>query len=161
MVVVREGNGDEDAVLEAAAATRGIVVGRSHSSGLREVGVAVRRARQAAASPRAASGVVSDYSALAGVGLMDLVDPEAAAGFSESVLAPVVAAPAADDLLASLDAWLSHHGQWDAAAQSLGVHRHTLRHRIRRIEQMLDRPLDDPAVRMELWFALRQRSPDG
>jgi purine catabolism regulator len=158
IVVVRQVNGDEEAVRDAVLASRRVVVGRAVCAGLGEVGDAVRRARQALASPRARRGEVIDYTALAGVGLMDLVDPDAAAGFSESVLAPVAAAPAAADLLASLDAWLSHHGQWDAAAQTLGVHRHTLRHRIRRIEQMLDRSLDDPAVRMELWFALRQRS---
>ena len=33
-------------------------------------------------------------------------------------------------------------------------HRHTVRHRIRRAEAVLGRPLDDPAVRADLWFAL-------
>ena len=59
------------------------------------------------------------------------------------------------DLVASLRAWLSRHGQWDAAAADLGVHRHTLRYRMRRVEEILGRSLDDPDVRMELWLALK------
>lgn len=59
------------------------------------------------------------------------------------------------DLVASLQAWLSRHGQWDAAAADLGVHRHTLRYRMRRVEEILGRSLDDPDVRMELWLALK------
>ena len=63
------------------------------------------------------------------------------------------------DLVASLRAWLSRHGQWDAAAADLGVHRHTLRYRMRRVEEILGRSLDDPDVRMELWLALKATSP--
>jgi purine catabolism regulator len=50
---------------------------------------------------------------------------------------------------------LSRHGQWDAAAADLGVHRHTLRYRMRRVEEILGRSLDDADVRMELWLALK------
>jgi hypothetical protein len=35
------------------------------------------------------------------------------------------------------------------------VHRHTLRHRIRRTAELLGRDLDAAAVRAELWIALR------
>ncbi|MDP3891989.1 helix-turn-helix domain-containing protein, partial [Nocardioides sp.] len=51
--------------------------------------------------------------------------------------------------------WLENNGQWDPAAAQLGVHRHTLRHRIRRAEQLLDRPIDSPSTRAELWLALQ------
>ena len=34
------------------------------------------------------------------------------------------------------------------------VHRHTVRHRLRRAEALLGRSLDDPGVRAELWLAL-------
>lgn len=62
------------------------------------------------------------------------------------------------DLVASLRAWLARHGQWDAAAADLGVHRHTLRYRMRRVEEILGRSLDDADVRMELWLALKATS---
>ncbi|MFD7945372.1 helix-turn-helix domain-containing protein, partial [Streptomyces sp. NPDC059744] len=45
-----------------------------------------------------------------------------------------------------------------AAAPDLGVHRHTLRYRMRRVEEILGRSLDDPDVRMELWLALKATS---
>ncbi|EFL02919.1 regulatory protein [Streptomyces sp. SPB78] len=65
------------------------------------------------------------------------------------------------NLVASLRAWLAHHGQWDAAAAELGVHRHTLRYRMRRVEEILGRSLDDPDVRMELWLALKATTASG
>ena len=51
----------------------------------------------------------------------------------------------------------SRHGQWDTAAADLGVHRHTLRYRMRRVEELLGRSLDDADLRAELWLALRLR----
>ena len=59
----------------------------------------------------------------------------------------------------TLRAWLDQHGQVDAAAQRLGIHRHTVRHRLRRAEGVLGRSLDDPAVRADLWFALAAVRP--
>jgi DNA-binding PucR family transcriptional regulator len=44
---------------------------------------------------------------------------------------------------------------------ALSVHRNTVRQRIARCAQLLGTDLDDPDVRMELWFALRDvRLPD-
>jgi DNA-binding PucR family transcriptional regulator len=63
------------------------------------------------------------------------------------------------ELMDTLHAWLDQHGQVDAAAQRLGIHRHTVRHRLRRAEGVLGRPLDDPAVRADLWFALSAARP--
>ncbi|MEV4328472.1 helix-turn-helix domain-containing protein, partial [Microbispora rosea] len=57
-------------------------------------------------------------------------------------------------LVESLRAYLASNGHWDAAAQRLGVHRHTLRYRMKRVSELLGRDLDDPAVRAELWIAL-------
>ncbi|MCA0378877.1 MAG: PucR family transcriptional regulator ligand-binding domain-containing protein [Actinobacteria bacterium] len=60
-----------------------------------------------------------------------------------------------DDLQHSLSTWLAHHGQTSAAATALGVHRHTLRTRVSTAESLLQRDLDDPDTRAELWAALR------
>jgi len=89
--------------------------------------------------------------------VMPLLADEAVRAFAEGLLRPLREhdATARGDLVASLAAWLSHHGQWDAAAVDLGVHRHTLRYRMRRVEEILGRSLDDPDVRMELWLALK------
>jgi purine catabolism regulator len=58
------------------------------------------------------------------------------------------------ELIASLRAFLEHHGQWEAASVALGVHRHTLRSRIERIRSLLDVDLDSAHVRAELLLAL-------
>ncbi|MBO1901088.1 PucR family transcriptional regulator [Leucobacter weissii] len=60
-----------------------------------------------------------------------------------------------DRLEHSLAVWLRHHGQTSPAAAELGVHRHTLRSRVQAAESLLQRDLDDPDLRAELWAALR------
>jgi purine catabolism regulator len=70
------------------------------------------------------------------------------------LLAPLAHEP---ELVASLRAYLAANGQGEAAARALGVHRHTLRYRIRKIAELLGRDLDDPGARAELWIALSVR----
>jgi PucR family transcriptional regulator, purine catabolism regulatory protein len=116
----------------------------------------VRQARQAAEHGRTTGAPLTSFTDLAGRGLSALLDREATAAFAEAALAPLVAADAAGpgDLVESLRVWLTAHGQWEPAAVRLGVHRHTLRKRIRRAAELLGRDLDSPGVRAELWLAL-------
>lgn len=51
--------------------------------------------------------------------------------------------------------FLRHRGSWEAAARELGVHRNTIRNRIRVISEELGIDLDDPDLSAELWLALR------
>ncbi len=118
--------------------------------GLRQAGRAL-----AAAGP----GGVRSFGDLARDGLVGLVDAEAARGFADALLGPLESRERGD-LVASVRAWLAHHGQWDAAASTLGVHRHTLRYRMKRVEELLGRSLDDPDLRAELWVALAVRDRD-
>lgn len=60
-----------------------------------------------------------------------------------------------DELQHSLGVWLAHHGQTSAAATDLGVHRHTVRSRVSAAASLLQRDLDDPDTRAELWAAMR------
>jgi PucR family transcriptional regulator, purine catabolism regulatory protein len=60
----------------------------------------------------------------------------------------------ASGLTDALRAFLTHHGSWDPAAQSLGVHRHTLRHRVERAAAVAGFDLDDPGHRALLALAL-------
>ncbi|WP_049568878.1 PucR family transcriptional regulator [Nonomuraea sp. SBT364] len=99
-------------------------------------------------------GGVLRFAELAGQGLVGLLDPAVAQAFAAAQLGPLTAYGARPDLVASLRAYLECNGHWDAAAQRLGVHRHTLRYRMRRVAELLGRDLDDPGVRAELWFAL-------
>ncbi|MEU7028760.1 PucR family transcriptional regulator [Streptomyces sp. NPDC046275] len=82
-------------------------------------------------------------------GLAGLVDPAEAAAHARVVLAPLSPVQAE-----TLRTWLSLHGSWDRTAVALDIHRNTVRQRIARIAALLERDLDDPDVRMELWFAL-------
>ncbi|MBB4918112.1 PucR family transcriptional regulator [Streptosporangium saharense] len=97
---------------------------------------------------------VTRFADLAGQGLLSLLDPGAAEAFSSALLAPLREYGSRADLLESLRAYLACNGHWDAAAQRLGVHRHTLRYRMRRVAELLGRDLDDPGARAELWVAL-------
>ncbi|MGN6246594.1 MAG: PucR family transcriptional regulator [Motilibacteraceae bacterium] len=62
--------------------------------------------------------------------------------------------PEHPELLASLRAFLRWNGHMDRAAAEVGVHRHTLRHRMARVSALLGLDLDDPQARAELWLAL-------
>jgi purine catabolism regulator len=59
------------------------------------------------------------------------------------------------DLVASLRAFLEHNGNWEAAARALGVHRHTLRYRVRRVAELTGRDLERAGDRVEFWLALQ------
>ncbi|NUS15170.1 MAG: PucR family transcriptional regulator [Streptomyces sp.] len=118
----------------------------AHRQAERALAVAVRRGRNLVEHGEVGAGSV-----------VPLLADDAVRAFAEGLLRPLREhdATSRGDLVASLHAWLSHHGQWDAAAADLGVHRHTLRYRMRRVEEILGRSLDDPDVRMELWLALK------
>ncbi len=88
-------------------------------------------------------------------GLATLIDAATTAAWAVGYLGDLTTTGEGPELMDTLRAWLEQHGQVDAAAQRLGIHRHTVRHRLRRAEAVLGRPLDDPAVRADLWFALR------
>ncbi|WP_167364408.1 helix-turn-helix domain-containing protein, partial [Streptomyces regalis] len=82
--------------------------------------------------------------------LTDLLSPDEAQTHARTLLAPLTT-----PLTETLRTWLSLHGSWDRTAIALSVHRNTVRQRIARCAALLDTDLDDPDVRMELWFALR------
>ncbi|MEW2298988.1 helix-turn-helix domain-containing protein [Streptomyces sp. NPDC006655] len=87
-------------------------------------------------------------------GLAELVPREEAQAHARTLLAPLAEHPA---LTETLRTWLSLHGSWDRTAVALAVHRNTVRQRIARCAALLGTELDDPDVRMELWFALGQQ----
>ncbi|MGH2554306.1 MAG: PucR family transcriptional regulator [Actinomycetota bacterium] len=64
----------------------------------------------------------------------------------------------------SLRAFLERNARWESAAKDLYVHRHTLRYRIRKIEELTGRSLGSARDRMEFFLALRARdllAPNG
>ncbi|GAA2908262.1 PucR family transcriptional regulator [Streptosporangium fragile] len=129
-------------------------VGVGSPVGLDDLRTGLDQADRALVAARRGAVPVMRFADLAGQGLLSLLDPAAAAAFSTALLDPLRKYGARADLLASLRAYLACNGHWDAAAQRLGVHRHTLRYRMRRVAELLGRDLDDPAARAELWIAL-------
>ena len=73
-----------------------------------------------------------------------------------ATLAPLVEHDAASGtaIVETVRTWLEHGGQFDATAQQLGVHRHTVRSRIALAERLLDRDLSGFHARADLWAAL-------
>jgi PucR family transcriptional regulator, purine catabolism regulatory protein len=89
--------------------------------------------------------------------LLALQEDAALEALSRGLLAPLRAYDQRQhgDLVASLRTFLTHNGNWEAAARALGVHRHTLRYRIRRVAELTGRDLDSAADRVEFWLALQ------
>ncbi|MFI1564528.1 PucR family transcriptional regulator [Streptomyces sp. NPDC020490] len=139
-----------------------LVVGLSAPAGPTAATVAYKQAEQALSVARRRGRVCVEHEQLAAGSMLPLLADDAVQAFADGLLRALRDhdATGRGDLVASLRAWLSRHGQWDAAAADLGVHRHTLRYRMRRVEEILGRSLDDPDVRMELWLALKATSGD-
>lgn len=138
------------------------VVGVSAPVGPIAAAAAYKQAEQALSVARRRGRLYVEHEQLASGSVLPLLADDAVKAFAGGLLRPLYEhdATGRGDLVDSLRAWLSRHGQWDAAAADLGVHRHTLRYRMRRVEEILGRSLDDPDVRMELWLALKATSAD-
>jgi purine catabolism regulator len=91
--------------------------------------------------------------------LLSLQDDEALNSYCRSVLGPIEAGEGdyGDELVRSLDVFIEHNGHWEKAAAALYCHRHTLRYRIRRVEQLTGRDFSNARDRIEFWLALRGR----
>ncbi|HEY9367051.1 PucR family transcriptional regulator [Streptomyces sp.] len=161
--------GDGGAVVAACegyaareAEDAGVVVGLSAPSGPIAASAAYKQAEQALSVARRRGRALVEHEELAAGSVLPLLADDAVRAFADGMLRALREhdATGRGDLVASLRAWLSRHGQWDAAAADLGVHRHTLRYRMRRVEEILGRSLDDADVRMELWLALKATGAD-
>ena len=91
--------------------------------------------------------------------LLSLQDTDALRLFCESLLGPIEHGEGhyGGELMRSLEAFIECNGQWEAAARRLYCHRHTLRYRIRKIEELTGRDLSSARDRIEFWLALRGR----
>ncbi|HEY1457688.1 MAG TPA: PucR family transcriptional regulator ligand-binding domain-containing protein [Solirubrobacteraceae bacterium] len=160
-------NADSDEAMEVARSAReelGNVraavsrVGPTHSLRL-----SFHEARCALEAVRIANGSAPEVASYKDLGafqlLLSLQDDEALASYCRSVLGPVEEGEGdyGDELLRSLDAFIEHNGHWERAASALYCHRHTLRYRIKRVEQLTGRDFSHARDRIEFWLALRGR----
>lgn len=91
--------------------------------------------------------------------LLALQDDEALRLYSDGLLEPIQRGEGeyGGELLRSLEAFIENNGNWERAARELFCHRHTLRYRMRKIEELTGRDLGRATDRIELWLALRAR----
>ncbi|HEY4897292.1 MAG TPA: PucR family transcriptional regulator ligand-binding domain-containing protein [Solirubrobacteraceae bacterium] len=91
--------------------------------------------------------------------LLSVQDDEALISYCRSVLGPIEQGEGdyGDELVRSLDVFIENNGHWEKAANALFCHRHTLRYRIRRVEQLTGRDFSNARDRIEFWLALRGR----
>ncbi len=139
----------------AAAASR---VAPTHSLRL-----SFHEARCALEAVRLQNGDAPDVASYEDLGafqlLLSLQDDDALISYCRGVLGPVEQGEGdyGDELLRSLDVFIEHNGHWEKAASALYCHRHTLRYRIRRVEQLTGRDFSHARDRIEFWLALRGR----
>ena len=162
--------GGEDPI-ELAAAARDLLAadGRtvraaiSHSAPVQALRRSFHEARCALEVGALANGSASAVASADDLGayrlLLSLQDDDGLRQYCEDVLSPIERTRGGngDELLRSLEAFLEHNGSWEAAARALFCHRHTLRYRISRIEELTGRRLDRVENRIEFWLALRGR----
>ena len=104
--------------------------------------------------------VVASYADLGAFRLLlSLQDDDALLSYCRGVLGPVERGEGenGEELLRSLEVFIEHNGHWETAANALFCHRHTLRYRIRRVEQLTGRDFSNARERIEFWLALRGR----
>jgi purine catabolism regulator len=164
-------DGDEHDPVEVASRARAELAGRSsrvRAAASRALPVAALRrsfheARCALQATAVSNGDAPEVATHEDLGaftlLLSLQDDDALRLYSEGILEPIEEAEGSygDELLRSLEAFIEHNGNWERAARELYCHRHTLRYRIRKVEELTGRDLSRATDRIEVWLALRAR----
>ncbi|HWF33027.1 MAG TPA: PucR family transcriptional regulator ligand-binding domain-containing protein [Solirubrobacteraceae bacterium] len=133
-------------------------VGPAHSLRL-----SFHEARCALEAVRLQNGSAPDVASYCDLGafqlLLSLQDDDALLSYCRGVLGPVEQDEGeyGEELLRSLDVFIENNGHWEKAAGALYCHRHTLRYRVRRVEQLTGRDFSNARDRIEFWLALRGR----
>jgi purine catabolism regulator len=109
---------------------------------------------------KGSTSVIASFDDLGSYGLLlGLQDTVSLEVFYDSVLGKLHEYDEANasDLVKSLACFLEANGHWGEAAERLYVHRHTLRYRMKRVEDITGRDLGSSQDRMEFWLALKAR----
>lgn len=120
--------------------------------------ISLRQAQRGVQLAQQRGGGVLDVMTLASARiLLEGVPADMLRSYADATLRPVESADGGELLLRTLRSWLAACGVADSAAAAAGVHRHTLRHRLQRVEQLTGRRLDNAHDRGELWLAFEAR----
>jgi purine catabolism regulator len=152
-------------VLTGGPGRNGVRVAASRPAGVGSLRRAFHEARCAleATSLGDGNGEAPDVASHRDLGaftlLLALQDDDALRLYSDGLLEPIERTEGeyGGELLRSLEAFIENNGNWERAARQLYCHRHTLRYRIRKIEELTGRDLSRATDRIELWLALRAR----
>jgi purine catabolism regulator len=136
--------------MTAAGGRSGVV------SGVRwaDAGRAFDRARSALLRTTAANPV-AEWDGGGERALDAIVSSPATAAYAHAAIEAAMADEQGAELLRYAEVWLAHDGHWDASARALGVHRHTLKDRIRRLGVLLGLDLETFGGKVELHILLR------
>lgn len=149
--------------LRAAIAQKagdGVLLGAGSPVSPLDVGRSLREARYALQVCRLERWPAAGFASLGTYRLLlSMTEPDALRAFADALLAPLDAYDRehGGELITSLRAFLEHNARWETAAGELYVHRHTLRYRMRKVEELTGRDLSSSFDRMEFWLALRAR----
>ena len=168
---LRDGKGDPADPIELARKIRGELSERfgevraaaSRAAATHSLRLSFHEARCALEAVRLQNGDAPEVATYQDLGafqlLLSLQDDDALISYCRGVLGPVEQGEGeyGDELLRSLDVFIEHNGHWEKAANALYCHRHTLRYRIRRVEQLTGRDFSHARDRIEFWLALRGR----
>ena len=141
----------------------GVRVAASRPAGVGSLRRAFHEARCALEATSMVDGGSTDVASHRDLGaftlLLALQDDDALRLYSDGLLDPIERTEGeyGGELLRSLEAFIENNGNWERAARQLYCHRHTLRYRIRKIEELTGRDLGRATDRIELWLALRAR----
>jgi purine catabolism regulator len=141
----------------------GVRAAVSRPAGVGSLRRAFHEARCALEATSLAGGDAPDVASHHDLGaftlLLALQDDDALRLYSDGLLEPIERTEGeyGGELLRSLEAFIENNGNWERAARQLYCHRHTLRYRIRKIEELTGRDLSRATDRIELWLALRAR----
>ncbi|MDX6583958.1 MAG: hypothetical protein QOI10_3142 [Solirubrobacterales bacterium] len=141
----------------------GVRAAASRPTGVGALRRAFHEARCALEATSLAGGEAPDVASHRDLGaftlLLALQDDDALRLYSDGLLDPIERTEGeyGGELLRSLEAFIENNGNWERAARQLYCHRHTLRYRIRKIEELTGRDLGRATDRIELWLALRAR----
>ncbi len=150
-------------VLAGGPGRNGVRAAASRPAAVGTLRRAFHEARCALEATSLADGKAPDVASHRDLGaftlLLALQDDDALRLYSDGLLEPIEQTEGeyGGELLRSLEAFIENNGNWERAARQLYCHRHTLRYRIRKIEELTGRDLGRATDRIELWLALRAR----
>jgi DNA-binding PucR family transcriptional regulator len=163
-------SGDEDPIELAAEARKAVEAAHGPTRAASSRALPTERVRHAFHEARCAleatgfsNGAAPEVASHRDLGaftlLLSVQDTDALRLYCDSVLGPIEKSDDryAGELLRSLEAYIERNGHWERAAGDCYCHRHTLRYRIKRIEELTGRDLSRANDRVELWLALRAK----